>query len=178
MIPIRYYLKRIELFFVYRVLHVNDTPHRIALSVAIGIFVAWTPTVGFQMILTILLAALFRANKLVGVPFVWISNPVTLVPIYRYCNYAVGRALLRGEHLPPDFSKVAVVPHSWSLDCWLTSIRTFWEATWHAMCPLWLGSIVVGLTLAAISYGIVRYAVVTYRKRRHARYPNRRKLPL
>ncbi|HKI70697.1 MAG TPA: DUF2062 domain-containing protein, partial [Verrucomicrobiae bacterium] len=92
--------RRIERFFVYRVLHVDDTPHRIALGVAVGIFVAWTPTVGFQMILTIILATLLRANKLVGIPFVWISNPFTLGVIY-YPNYLLGKFILQGDYPEP-----------------------------------------------------------------------------
>jgi len=48
--------KRLKRFLVHNVLHVDDTPHRIALGVAIAIFVTWTPTIGFQMLLTIALA--------------------------------------------------------------------------------------------------------------------------
>jgi len=94
--PLRFIAKRIEKFFIYRVLHVDDTPHRIALGVAVGIFVTWTPTIGFQMILTVLLSWLLGANKLVGVPFVWISNPVTLPPIYGP-NCYVGSLILGGR---------------------------------------------------------------------------------
>ena len=53
---LRFIANRLKTFFIYRVLHVDDTPHRIALGVAAGIFIAWTPTIGFQMLLTILLA--------------------------------------------------------------------------------------------------------------------------
>ena len=80
--PLRFLANKIKRFFIYRVLGLNDTPHRIALGLAIGIFVTWTPTIGFQMVLTVVLSTLFRANKFVGVPFVWISNPLTVVAIY------------------------------------------------------------------------------------------------
>ena len=89
----KYLLGRIERFLIYRVMSLDDTPHRLALGVAIGIFVTWTPTIGLQMVITFLLSALFRANKFVGVPFVWISNPLTIVPIYGP-NYLVGCWLL------------------------------------------------------------------------------------
>jgi len=176
MIPVRYILKRIKVFFVYRVLHVNDTPHRIALGVAIGMFIAWTPTLGFQMILTILLAALFRANKLVGVPFVWISNPGTLwlyIP-----NFFVGKWIL-GRNCPmPHFFAAMSVTGSWWGEVWVNRIIAWWEATWNVFAPLWLGSIVVGLFLGLATYAAVRHVVVTYRTRRHLKHPNRKKLPL
>ena len=70
--PHRYLIKRFRRWFIYRVLHVDDTPHRIALGVAVGIFVTWTPTIGLQMLLCILISALVGANKFVGLPFVWL----------------------------------------------------------------------------------------------------------
>ena len=139
--PLRYVVKQTERFFIYRVLHVDDTPHRIALGVAVGVFVAWTPTVGFQMILTIFLAWLLRANKLVGVPFAWISNPFTLIPIYMWCNYNVGRLLLPGDYPRPDFDAVVVT------GTFHERFLALWNSTVHVFEPLWLGSIVVGLLL-------------------------------
>lgn len=164
--PLRYVIKRTKRLFIYRVLHVDDTPHRIALGVAVGIFIAWTPTIGFQMLLTVLLATLFRANKLVGVPFVWISNPFTLVPIY-YPNYIVGRWLLSSNAAPPDFLRAFDVGGGWWFETWANRIISWWEATWHAFGPLWLGSMMVALILGTMTYFTVRHTVVAYRGHRH-----------
>ena len=163
--PIRYLAKRIERFFIYRVLHVDDTPHRIALGVAVGIFITWTPTIGFQMLLTVALAALLRANKVVGVPFVWLSNPFTLPPIYGP-NYLVGCWLLRQKALDLGFLMAA---HS--TGGWIERIETWWNATWHVFWPLWVGSIVVGLLLGTLSYFMTRFAVVRYREHWHKKHP-------
>ncbi len=162
--PLRYVARQVERFFIFRVLHVDDTPHRIALGVAVGIFVAWTPTIGLQMVLTVFLAWLLRANKLVGVPFAWISNPFTLIPIYKWCNYNVGRLLLPGDYPDPNFFNRIVLTGSWA-----ERTKAFWEETIHVFAPLWLGSVVVGLLLATPSYFTVRYAVKTYRLRRAQR---------
>jgi len=178
LIPIRYILKRIRLFFIYRVLHVDDTPHRIALGVAVGVFVAWTPTMGFQMLLAVLLATLLRANKLVGIPFVWISNPVTTVPIYHWIDYHVGLTILGSQYPPPNFSKAIMVGGSWWLETWVNRIGAFWEAIWQAFMPISLGSLVVGLTCGGATYLAVRYAVIAYRRHRHRKHPHRKKLPL
>ena len=169
--PVRYVVNRIKRFFIYRVLHVDDTPHRIALGVAIGIFVTWTPTIGLQMVLTVALAWLLRANMLVGVPFVWISNPLTLLPIYG-TNTVVG-AWLVGN----------------GTDCWgkiaaatqfrgglIAQMQAWWEATWEIFWPLWLGSIIVGLTLGAILYPLTYYLVIAYRRHYHRVHPDRKSL--
>ena len=92
--PHRFFYGRLKRWFIYRVLHVDDTPHRIALGVAVGIFVCWLPCMPVQMILTVALSTLVGANKFVGVPFVWISNPLTIFPVY-WPSWMLGKWILR-----------------------------------------------------------------------------------
>ena len=80
---------RARRFVVHNVLRADDPPHRLALAVAIALFVTFTPTIGFRSVLVVLLAWMFGANKLVGLPLVWISNPATFVPI-DYPSYLTG----------------------------------------------------------------------------------------
>lgn len=157
--PLRFLAQRLERFFIYRVLHVDDTPHRIALGVAIGIFVTWTPTIGLQMILTVALSWLLGANKLVGVPFVWISNPLTMVPIYG-TNTVIGNWLIGGRGEPWRALARAVRLRAGFIE----RMQAWWEATWQIFWPLWTGSILVGLVLATITYFFVRRAVHLYRR--------------
>ena len=159
--PHRYIVRKLKAFFVYRVLHIDDTPHRIALGVAIGIFITWTPTVGFQMLLVLGLSWLLGANKLVGVPFVWISNPATMVPIF-LPNYYLGKWVLGSDSQAPDFAGAITLSGSW-----LETVQKWWAATWQVFWPLWVGSIIIGLFLGILSYGLIYYAVVKYRKIRH-----------
>jgi uncharacterized protein (DUF2062 family) len=159
--PHRYVARKLKAFFIYRVLHVDDTPHRIALGVAIGMFITWTPTVGFQMLLVLALSWLLGANKLVGVPFVWISNPATLVPIF-YPNYLLGKLVLGSNCEDPNFTEAMAFSGTW-----LETVQNWWAATWQVFWPLWVGSIIVGGCLGLISYGVIYYAVIKYRKKRH-----------
>ena len=165
--PIRFVARRIERFFIYRVLHVDDTPHRIALGVAIGIFVTWTPTIGLQMVLTILLAMLLRANKFVGVPFVWISNPLTIVPVYGP-NYWIGSKLLGEGYTWSRFIE-ATAGATALTGTWTEKVQAYWSAFWPIFPPLWMGSIMMALVLGGITYPLIRYAVVAYRRRRELR---------
>ncbi len=171
--PVQYVIRRLRFFFVFRVLHVDDTPHRIALGVALGVFIAWTPTVGFQMVLTLLAATLLGANKLVGLPFTWISNIVTAPAIYFWCNYNIGMKFLGGNYPAPDFEWPA--GGSWWFEVWVNRVQEFWEATWQAFLPIWLGSLVMGVVLGLVSYGAVHWAVVHYRSLRQHRREKRSK---
>lgn len=161
--PHRFVIKKLKRFFIYRVLHVDDTPHRIALGLAVGIFIAWTPTLGFQMALVVLLATLLQGNKLVGVPFVWISNPLTAMPLYGF-NFLVGTWILPGTYSPAKFlgSLRGALGFSGS---WLDKVIAWWSATADFFWPLWIGSILMGLILGAVTYVLTRRAVVTYRRR-------------
>jgi hypothetical protein len=159
---VRLLLRRFWRFLKFRVLHVEDTPHRIALGVAIAIFVTWTPTIGLQMVLAVAIAALMNANKLVGLPFVWISNPLTLIPIYAP-NYLVGNWLLGGRYGFSTFieSMGSATRVGGSL---ASKVLAFWKAVTPIFLPLWVGSLVVASTLAVGTYFLTYWGIATYRK--------------
>ena len=59
---------------------------------AVGLFVAWVP-VPFQMLLGAIGAILFRVNLPLSAALVWVSNPLTMPPLF-YFAYLVGGWLL------------------------------------------------------------------------------------
>ncbi|MFO0905658.1 MAG: DUF2062 domain-containing protein [Pirellulales bacterium] len=154
---------RLRRFVVHRLLHADDPPHKLALGFAIGIFVTLTPTMGVQMLLVVFLAWLLRANKTVGVPLVWITNPATTIPIY-YFLYVVGQRLLGTEHVGWEWwAELAKQPPTQG---WWSTTLYYWDKTLEIAAPLWVGCIVVGLISAVLSYVIVYYGVSAYRLRR------------
>ena len=100
----------------------------------IGVFSAMLP-IPFQMIVAALLAMRFKCNLPAAVLLVWISNPVTYVPIF-YFNYRVG-AWLRG--LPMELPER--VNAAWFIE---------------QMVPLWIGSLVSGLVCGMLAFATVR----------------------
>ena len=156
--------RKLRRFIIYRVMHVDDTPHRIALSLAIAIFVTWTPTIGFQMVLAFALAALLGANKFVGVPFVWISNPFTFVPIF-LPNYLLGSILLGGQYSSSRFLD-AISQASQFQGGWWDRVQAWWQAIWPIFLPLTLGSLIIGGILGLITYFVSFYGIRAYRKKR------------
>ena len=59
------------------VVRLRGSPRAIAGGLAIGVFVAFMPTRGFQMLFAAFLATLFGANRPAAVLPVWITNPAT-----------------------------------------------------------------------------------------------------
>jgi uncharacterized protein len=157
---VRRQYRRWRRFLTHNILHTDDSPHKIALGMAIGAFVTFTPTVGVQMAVVLLLAWLLRANKVVGLPVVWLTNPATIVPFYWLC-YEIGRILLG---TPP-------VGQQWWLEMasppagWLAIVQFYWSRFWQIGWPLWVGGCIVGLIAALPAYYLTYYGVRSFRMR-------------
>jgi uncharacterized protein (DUF2062 family) len=113
-----------------------------AAAAAIGLFVAFIPTPG-QMLIAATLALYFRANLVISVILVWITNPVTMPPIF-YAAYVVGSWLMM------DPATLTEVP-AFSLSTeWLQAeLLKIWK-------PFLLGSFILGTVSATLGYFLVR----------------------
>src|SRR5688572_3143060 len=67
--------------------HLNR--HSVSRAFAIGLFWGFIP-IPFQMLPSAAFAIKFRANIIISVALVWITNPFTVGPIY-YGTYTLGR---------------------------------------------------------------------------------------
>lgn len=74
--------------------------HTLARGVAVGTFVGLSPTVGFQTGLTLLGCLVLRGNFPVAFLVTWISNPITMAPLYLAFNQ-LGKAAF-GDVIGPE----------------------------------------------------------------------------
>ena len=123
-------------------LRLNNSPHEIALGVAIGVFIAILPVYGLHTVLVVIAAILVRsANKIAIFLGTSISLPPTVPPI-TWAGYEIGRFILDKEF----------EPLSWSV---------FKNITFQKICcyyqPLFIGSVVLGLVCAVIAYFLVSF---------------------
>ncbi|MCA9175076.1 MAG: DUF2062 domain-containing protein [Planctomycetales bacterium] len=153
---LHYPFGRVRRFVLVHMLHANDPPHRLALGAAIGVFVAITPTVGIQMALVLVLAYLLRANKVVGLPIVWMTNPATIVPIYYSCYY-IGRRMLNQEGIGREWWAELRGTHNFTF---------YWEKLVEVAMPLWLGCLVVATVCGYATYYVTYFMVRQYRLKR------------
>jgi len=63
-------------------LHLDDPPWRVALALAVGVFISFTPFLGFQTLLALLVAALARLNAAVVVTGTWLNLPWFMPFVY------------------------------------------------------------------------------------------------
>lgn len=155
---------RFRRIFLKKILHADDPPHRLALGVAIGLFVTFTPTIGFQTALVIALAWLLGANKLVGLPLVWISNPATFVPIYYPC-YRIGKWILGGQPVSMRWWRDLAHPPESSVE----ALRFYWTRLLEIIGPLTTGCLVVAIPIGSVGYVLTYQSVIRYRDLRTKR---------
>jgi uncharacterized protein (DUF2062 family) len=85
-----------------RIKKLHGDPHYIALGMAIGFFVAMTPTIPFQTVIAVSFAFILRGSKAAAALATWISNPLTMPMLY-YASYKTG-GLLFGISIPDEFA--------------------------------------------------------------------------
>lgn len=119
--------------------HLNR--HSVSGGVALGLFCALLP-LPLQMLIAGGLAIWLRVNLPISVILVWITNPLTIGPVW-YISYRVGTWLL---DLPPRDIDFELSFHSL-----LVTMQGVWK-------PLLLGSVVLGALLALLGFLLVRLA--------------------
>jgi uncharacterized protein (DUF2062 family) len=83
--------------YVRIIIHQREAPEAVALGICIGLFVGFSPLYGLQMILALLLALILHGSKIAAMLTVWITNPLTVIPIYSL-TYWLGVRLLSMPH--------------------------------------------------------------------------------
>ncbi|MEN6307963.1 MAG: DUF2062 domain-containing protein [Anaerohalosphaeraceae bacterium] len=162
----------------FRILHVDDTPERIARGVAVGLLVAFSPWMGFHMIIAVTLAALCRGNKALAALMVWLSNPFTVLPVYGPC-YMVGRfivGLFRPAAVSMDLSQIAdMLGGLFTFSKMLTCLHSaeFWKDIAVVFGKIGLeitiGGFVIGSLAAASGYFMTYSLVLNYRAKKGRR---------
>ena len=118
------------------VLSLDDPPWRIALALAVGVFISCTPTFGFQTLIALLVATVARLNRAATVTGVWINLPWVTPFVY-------AGALKLGSVVVSD----------------LPGVGGFW-------IMLLVGTTIVGVAAALVTYCVSFGALSLHRRRR------------
>jgi len=137
--------------FFRKRLALDDTPERIALAFAVGVFLAFSPLLGLHTVLGIAIAFIFGLNRVAVLLGVFVNNPWTLVPIYTAGAY-LGELLVDLPPAPgyPDFG--------WSR-LWTARYWVDLAAHWRLLVPVALGSTVLAVLVALLSYPLALYVL-------------------
>ncbi|MGZ8189605.1 MAG: DUF2062 domain-containing protein [Methylococcaceae bacterium] len=112
----------------------------VSMAFAVGMVAAWIP-VPMQMVISAVGALYYRANLPIAVVLVWITNPVTMPPLF-YFAYRVGLWFMDRPSPAENFQ--------FSLDGVMSGLGDTWE-------PFLLGCFIMGITCSSVTYFGVRY---------------------
>lgn len=133
-------------------IQLDETPQRLALAFAVGIFIAFSPWFGLHIASCFLIAWVFRLSKLVVVTASLINNPWTVVPMYGFCIW-FGIRMTGADIQTPDIQwQELTLSNSYDI------LKPF---LWSYV----VGTTVIGIAAAVISYFIFLRVVIRYRKR-------------
>ncbi|GEM_PF-1763452 len=131
------------------------SPHYRALSAAIGMFIAFSPFLGFHNIIAISIAIVFnrKIDKILIMGFTWVNNPWTTVPMY-LAGFRLGETLCCPNN-PFDFSKINW--HIFTVSNFLNG-RAFGYLIHDLksiMFPFFLGCTILGLVASIATYFVI-----------------------
>lgn len=110
-------------------------------GLALGLFIAFTPTIPLQMLLSAVCAIWLRVNLPIAVTACWVTNPFTVVWIY-FMEHRLGQAVMGkmpGIFVVSDLENIGAIR------------KLFSHATY-----LWTGGIIFGAITAMIAYFAIR----------------------
>jgi uncharacterized protein len=139
-----------------RLLSIEGKPKKVALSYALGIFLATTPFLGVKAIIAIVLTQLFKWKKVAAVIGVYHVNALT-APFFYAFSFVVGKNVM-GYDCSFDFPEK--VGFQAILACFTGSKEVF--------LSLLIGGIIVGIPLAFAAYKILLFLL--NKKRREVTY--------
>lgn len=128
-------------YAIKRTLRVKASPHKIAIGCAAGVFASITPLIGVQMAMAALIAVVLRGSLVAAMLATFVGNPLSW-PVIWGATYMLGVAILG------NFGSAEAA-----------SLTTGSDPIWPILFPMLIGSVPIGLAVAALSYGVVARSV-------------------
>lgn len=143
------------LYLWRRLTRLDASPHTVALGFAIGVYMSFSPFLGFHLALSGLIAWLLGANVVASLMGNFLGNPITY-PFMWAAIYKAG-ALLMGSPIDSGVQPSG----GFSFDM---------TGAWDLFMPMLIGSVPVGILAALLFYFPVRTGVRRYQAARRARF--------
>ena len=156
-------LTRPARYLARRILRLSASPHAIAAGVAAGTFSAFTPLLGFHVVLALALAYLMAGNLLAAALSTAIANPLT-IPLIAVATFRFGELLLgiQSAQAVTAAELFHMLEHLELSELWQPVLK-----------PMLIGAGILGFAVATFAYGVTRLTVRSYKARRHARLSER-----
>lgn len=137
------------------ILYIKATPHNLALSFGIGVFIGISPFIGLHTLIGVAVCFLYRFNKFALFAGVYVTNPWTLVPVYTFSTW------LGAVMVGADLSAIVIDWSDMSFGVLMDDLKP-------VVLPFFVGSTVCSIIAGISSYFLIRPAVIRAHARRDA----------
>ena len=135
------------------VLNLQESPHRIALAFAIGVFIAFSPTYGLHTLSAVFLAWVFRLNYAIILLGNFVNNPWTTIPI-------LGATMWTGWF-------ILGIPDTPAFSWDNLSPETIMKVAMPYVLPFTLGACTLGLLCSLLAYPLALFMINQHKKQSH-----------
>jgi len=151
---------------IKKLLHIEDTPERTALAYSIGIFLGFSPFLGFHTLAGLAIAFLFRLSRVAILLGVWSNTPWWIVPYYMIATW-VGMWItgfwIDGTALKEIF-QLGKVQGFMSLDFWSRI-----ASQWGLLLSFGIGSLILCTFFSFLAYLLSLKWIRFYRSHKKAK---------
>ena len=134
------------------VMSLDSHPGHISAGFSVGVFISFTPPIpGLHTALALIIAFVFRLNKITCLTGSWVNSPITVVPSM-ILSYKLGKWILGGN----GTSDLTIRNLDWA---------TLKGVMLHHSKPLLLGCSIIGFVAAVAAYFICYWLVVFFRRK-------------
>jgi uncharacterized protein len=140
-----------------KILHVHDTPPRTAAAFALGVFLSFSPFLGFQIAAGLTAAFLLRLNRAAVIVGLCANLPWLVIPWYTITT-VIG-AFLLGTPLAPEVGDQLAALSALSIfqpDFWWRSAELVQPFFWAFLVGSTLGATLVALLAYPLTLGLLR----------------------
>lgn len=165
-------------YISHRVRRIPDTPHRIALGFACGVFASFSPLFGLHFLYAAAIAWAVRGNIVSALIGTFAGNPLTF-PLIASIAMTLGRRILGYGGSGRDFGRITDAFLQAGDALWRGALSLFGhgEPDWRklaaffqdVMLPYFVGGLLPGLVAAIASYYVTRPLIAAYQIARRKR---------
>ena len=145
-----------------KLLHIEDSPERTALAYSVGVFLGFSPFLGLHTLVGVLLAFLFRLNRVAVLLGVWSNTPWWLVPYYAVATWFGTR--LMGVEIQRE--TLLALFHQGTQEGFQMNFWKGLTGQWPLLLGFGIGSLVFAFLLSLAVYPISLRWIKLYRSRK------------
>ena len=161
-------------YFIHRVKRLPDTPHKIAIGIATGVFCSFTPFFGLHFFLAAFVAYIFKGNVVAALFGTFFGNPVTW-PFIASFSVKLGQIILGYPVTNFETFLEHFVEASDATIQGVKSLFGYGESDWALLysffrelfLPYFIGGFVLGLIAALFTYFVFRPIIYAYKVTRN-----------